>query len=448
MTLTAAGDSSEPDAFPHRARIFVIMTLALLTAASAVALRAATADHLKSTYLDQLDPLRASELLGSVLGTAFAGFSVTLFVASPLLHVIQIRRALTLSAAFPFAGLLLVSSAGSLATGDALYNLLILATLLQGIGWGLVEAVINPLTSALYPANRTSRLNILHAWYPAGIVVGSLLALCVDSFGLDWRWAIVPTLVGLIAVFILSAPTTFPAGEEVTSGATMNDMFRAMIRQPTIFLWFFIMTMTATTEFAPGQWVDFALSEIVGMRGILLLVYVSALMFVLRHFAGPLVKRLSNTGLLLVCSVIATFGLLGLSIANSPATALLAATGWGIGVCFFWPTMLATVAERYPRGGTLVFGFMGSAGAAATYLVLPILGKIYDQAKIAAAGGPEKLAQMTGEALKGPLSAAATASFQTVALIPAALTVIFALIALRDRRRRLAEANERKLVHV
>ena len=110
-------------------------------------------------------------------------------------------------------------------------------------------------------------------------------------------------------------------------------------------------------------------------------------MFVMRHFAGPLVKRLSNVGLLIFSAVFATVGLYGLSLAHDPASALIAATGWGFGVCYFWPTMLATVAERYPRSGTMVFGLMGSAGALSTYVVLPTLGAIYDRAKLAAAHG-------------------------------------------------------------
>src|SRR6202000_652641 len=149
---------------------------------------------------------------------------------------------------------------------------------------------------------------------------------------------------------------------------------------------------------------------------ILLLAYVSGLMFVIRHFAGPLVKRLSNVGLLIFSAVFASIGLYALSRAHAPASALIAATGWGFGVCYFWPTMLATVAERYPRSGTMVFGLMGSAGALATYLVLPQLGAIYDRAKLAAAGGDAAVAaHAQGAQLTHILTVAAAASFRAVA---------------------------------
>ena len=122
-------------------------------------------------------------------------------------------------------------------------------------------------------------------------------------------------------------------------------MFREL-RNPLFLILFASMFLTAASELAPGQWVDFALSRTVGMPGILLLVYVSALMFVMRHFAGPLVHRLSPIGLLWWSCLMAAIGLWMLSMANSPITALVAATVWGIGVCYMWPTMLGSASER------------------------------------------------------------------------------------------------------
>src|SRR3546814_4798986 len=92
-----------------------------------------------------------------------------------------------------------------------------------------------------------------------------------------------------------------------------------------------------------------------------------ALMFVFRHFAGRLANKISNPGLLWVSSLLAAIGLFMLSQAQSPAAAILASTVWGLGVCVMWPTMLASVAERYPRGGSWAMGLVGSAGALASF---------------------------------------------------------------------------------
>ena len=420
----------------RRGRIFVLALAALFTAGAAVSVRAVTAVHMQAEFLDPIDPVHAGAMLGTVLGAAFAGFAITLLLVSSVLAAVGFRRALIAAAAFLIAGLALVSGAGSL--GISPYHGLLIGMLVQGIGWGLVETVINPLTSALYPEDRVHRLSILHAWYPAGVVGGALLGLAIDGAGVPWRWELLVLAVLAVLFAALTAGERLPDVSRSTDApVSTGEMLRATFRQPTIFLWVVLMMFTATTEFAPGQWVDVALSQIVGMRGILLLAYVSGLMFVMRHFAGPLVKRLSNVGLLVFSAAFATAGLFALGAAHDPASALIAATGWGFGVCYFWPTMLATVAERYPRSGTMVFGLMGSAGAASTYVVLPILGGVYDHARLAAAGGDAALAaHAQGAQMTNILTAAAAASFRTAALIPLALIFIFTGIALADRLRK------------
>src|SRR6266404_5901192 len=100
-------------------------------------------------------------------------------------------------------------------------------------------------------------------------------------------------------------------------------MFRELLN-PLFIVLFASMFLTAASELAPGQWVDLALTRTVHMQGILLLVYVSGIMFVARHFAGPLVHKLSAIGLLWFSSLLASLGLVLLSFAISPVTGVLA----------------------------------------------------------------------------------------------------------------------------
>jgi hypothetical protein len=209
-------------------------------------------------------------------------------------------------------------------------------------------------------------------------------------------------------------------------------MFNELLN-PMFLVLFGSMFLTAASELAPGQWVDLALSRTVGMPGILLLVYVSGLMFLMRHFAGPLVHKLSPIGVLWFSSLGAALGLVALSYANSPTMGLLAATLWGTGVCYMWPTMLATASERFPRGGALLMGLMGTAGTLSIQFVLPKMGSIYDTAKIELAGGEAAFNALQGDALSTVLGGAAQQSFRAVAILPAFLLIVFGAIWLYDR---------------
>jgi MFS family permease len=199
------------------------------------------------------------------------------------------------------------------------------------------------------------------------------------------------------------------------------------------------MYLTASAELAPGQWVNISLSNVVGMQGIVLLVYVSALMFVMRHFAGPIVERISSIGLMFVSCLAAGIGLYALSLANSPLPAFAAATIWGMGVCYLWPTMLAIVSERFPRGGALAMGLMGFAGGMAIQFVLPRMGAIFDAAKAEAAGGADQLAGLSPEAMAEVVRYASVESFQSVAVVPLMLLPVFGLIWLYDSRQQVRE---------
>jgi hypothetical protein len=160
------------------------------------------------------------------------------------------------------------------------------------------------------------------------------------------------------------------------------------------------------------------------------------MMFALRHFAGPIAHRLSNVVMLWGSAVLATIGLVLLPLANSPLTGLAVATVWGLGVCFLWPTMLANVSERYPRGGELFIGLMGVAGAISIHYVLPAMGAVFDRERLALAGGEPAFAALSPQAAAPILQSATQASFHQLASWVSVLIVVFGLIALVERRAR------------
>ena len=122
-------------------------------------------------------------------------------------------------------------------------------------------------------------------------------------------------------------------------------------------------------------------------------------------------------------------------MANSPITGLLAASVWGVGVCYMWPTLLASVSERFPKGGALLIGLMGTAGNLSIKFVLPWMGNIFDETKIRAAGGEAAFKALTGDRLNEVLGIAAQTSFRVVAILPAILLAVFGAIWLYDKSR-------------
>ena len=383
---------------------------------------------------EPIDRLHSNEMIGSVLGVVFLGFALTIAIGSPLLDYIGMGRLLALSGFCFVVGTLAVINCDKFSTAETIYRNTWLGMLVIGIGQGLVETVINPQATTLNPDDKTAKLNVLHAWWPGGIIIGGVLGLLLGKADVSWQIKLGLTILPAAVFGAMALFQKFPPTERVASGVSAGSMFKELQR-PFFFVWFLAMFLTAASELAPGQWVDLALTRTVGFQGIWLLIYVSGLMFVMRHFAGPLVHRLSPVGLLWVSCLLASLGLVALSFANSPVTGLLAATIWGTGVCYMWPTMLAAASERFPRGGALLMGLMGTAGTASIYFVLPMLGRIFDNKKIEEAGGEAAFKALTGGDLDRVLGVASQHSFRMVAFLPAILLLVFGAIYLYDRAR-------------
>ena len=314
----------------RNARLFLVSSLALTMAGVGSALRANTAADLQRLFFDPIDKAHSGEMIANVLGLPFLGFAFTIAIGSPLLDYIGMGLLLPLSGVCFTVGALIMMFAGSLSDGPGVYTVMWIGALVTGVGWGLVETVVNPLIASLYPEDKTAKLNTLHAWWPGGLVIGGLLGVAMSAAGLGWQAKLFIVILPALGVVALSLGLRFPPTERAAAGVSMGEMFREL-RNPLFLVLFCSMFLTAATELAPGQWVDFALSRTVHMPGILLLVYVSALMFVMRHFAGPLVHKLSPIGLLWMSCLMGSLGLVALAAANSPITGLLAATDLGHG---------------------------------------------------------------------------------------------------------------------
>lgn len=430
---------------PANARaIFWICVLLLFTAALGFSIRTGVSGAIKEALLDPWMPATSGELIAATLGYSFLGFALSLLAISPFLDVVGAKRVVLLSALSFIAGPLLILCAPMAGDGESTYLVLNIGMVVCGIGWGAMEASTNPLTAALYPGDKTGRLNTLHAWWPAGVVVGGLSSVfLLQGTGASWQIMIALIIVPAAACALWALTQQFPPTEARSKGVPFATMLAEPFRRPGFWIFPAIMFLTASAELAPGSWVDVALTQTVGMPGILVLVYVSAIMFVMRHFAGPLERRFSDIGLLCICTIPAAIGLYLLSLANSPATALLAATAWAIGVCFMWPTMLAAVSRRYPDTGPWGIGITGFAGAMAIYALLPEIGKIYDAAKIEAAGGEAAFAALPpGPELQAALAFAAERSFQAIAVVPVILCAIFAVVWLVERRGRAVSRGQ------
>jgi MFS family permease len=322
------------------------------------------------------------------------------------------------------------------------FQMLYIAIFIYTFSNGVVESVINPVVATVYKDNKTHWLNILHAGWPGGLAVASLLFIGLSSLmekigpslpGEPWRWYMAVPLIPTLIYGYLLFGLRFPAQERVEAGVSYREMLSEFgwasayivsfllimgvsqllsvfkIGQPVppqnallfaiipavlfafyihsfgrpvfVFL-LLVMTLLATTELGTDSWIQNIISSVLKspMKGAMFFVWTSTIMFVLRFFAGPIVHRISPLGLLAASAAIATCGLLWLGNAgNNIAMLIAAATLYALGKTFFWPTTLGVVSEQYPRGGALLLSGIGGVGMIAVgTLGAPAIGTLQD----------------------------------------------------------------------
>jgi MFS family permease len=390
-------------------KLFVASCLALLVTSLSFGIRAGVLNQ------QGIDFNLTSAQLGTIAATAFWGFPLAMLVGGIIVDIIGMKRLLVLAFAFHLLGIVLTIYA----TG---YWSLFFSTLLIGIANGTVEAACNPLVTALYPDNKTTKLNHFHLWFPGGIVIGTLVVFLFSKIGLSTQMQVGVMLIPTVLYGYFFSKLDFPVTERVSSGVSSAEMYKSLLNPLFIFM-IICMFGTAITELFTGQWIDILLKN-VSDNAILLLTIETGIMVIGRGFAGPVVKQFSPQGVLLISAVLAAVGLylLGHTSGNM---LFVGAIIFGIGVCYFWPTMIGFVAENLPKTGAVGLNLMGGAGMFAVSVYMIFMSDFYE--KLVAANIPQgtaaaDLANVTNEAKKlaGPEVINATL------MIPLVLVVAFA----------------------
>src|SRR3954447_15071311 len=304
--------------------------------------------------------------LGQITGGGLVGFGVIILLGALIADTVGYGKLMIFAFLMHFLSAVVTLAATPIfkATGnkDAAYWCLYVGMFLFAIGNGMAEAVVNPLVATLFPKNKTHYLNILHAGWPGGLVLGGLASYLFVGKA-RWETQMSLFLVPVVLYGLMCLGQKFPKSEASVHGVKFGEML-AEFAAPVLLLLLFIHALLGYVELGTDSWISNITGNILSSRGqgLLLFVYTSSLMFALRFFAGPIVEKISPLGLLFVG---ATCGAIGLTLLGNAKTGLfvvVAASIYGVGKTFLWPTMLAVASERFPRGGAITIGAMGGIG--------------------------------------------------------------------------------------
>jgi len=338
--------------------------------------------------------------LGEISGVGLWPFAISIVLFSLIVDKVGYKTSMVFAFLFHVAsGILTIFATG--------YWMLYIGTFMMALGNGIVEAVVNPVVATMFPKQKTKWLAILHAGWPGGLVLGGLMAL---AWGPEtaWEFKIALIFIPILVYGVMMVTRKFAANERVQAGVSYVDMLKelggvgallitALIvfqlgqvfgwgpwvsvvvtliigisfglyvkswGQPLLIVLLLVMVPLAITELGTDSWISSLMEsemEKLGLQGGWVLVYTSAIMLVMRLFAGSLIHRMSPLGMLALSSFIAAIGLYYLSYSAGVAI-LIAATIYAFGKSYLWPLMLGVVSEQFPKGGALTLNVIGGLG--------------------------------------------------------------------------------------
>jgi MFS family permease len=372
-------------------------------------------------------------VVGELQGAGIWSFGVSIIIFSLFIDRIGYKVAMIYSfVSYLVYTAMAIAAYGCIhgVTGDALlagqkhgYQLLYWGSIILGLGNGTVEAYANPIVSTMFNTDKVKWLNRLHAGWPAGLVMGGLCTIALAN-NADWRINLGLILVPAVTFFLILIGKNFPRSEREQAGVSYLTMLKELgvfgafvgfglvfAQLGQVFGWsqnvswiltgavvvafaaitksfgrlllaflIIIMMPQATTELGTNGWITALMEDpmkAAGYNSAWVLVYTSAIMLVLRFCAGPLAHKFSPVGLLASCSALAALGILAMSHTAHAGlgTIFAAATLFGLGITFFWPTILGLTSEQCPRGGALTLNAMGGIGMLAVGILgAPFLG--------------------------------------------------------------------------
>jgi MFS family permease len=297
------------------------------------------------------------------------------------------------------------------------YFVLLISTLLIGLGNGCTEAACNPMIADSYSGKTMNTLlNRFHMWFPGGIVLGSLISLFMTKMNLGWEAQIWVILIPTVIYAYLFFGQEFPKPKNL-QGTTLGGNLKAMATPLFIFMCV-CMTLTAISEFGPQQWTGIIMSKS-GAEPMVILALVTGLMAVGRYFGGEFVHKFDQTGVLLGSAVFTALGIYLFSTQTGPMT-YVAAIFFAMGVCYFWPNMIGFIAEKIPASGAIGMSVVGAFGMFSTSIWQPIIGGWIDKARMESA-----TTILQGDALE---LAAGQATLQRMVTFPLILIVLFTIL--------------------
>jgi fucose permease len=277
-------------------------------------------------------------------------------------------------------GMVCMAFAGTIIPLTHSFTIFLIAQLIKGIGFGLIDVSINTIVTLTFQDTLGETLNNVHSSYGLGALAGPLLLSLALQVTNEALWAyLVGSVIGLVVVYLLLSQVVpdIPA-RDVVQRKEPSYSHKNVIRQPLLWMMVLQIALYVGAELGFGNWIVTVISQSAAISIALAAPAATAFFLGLtlgRLLGGQILKRgLLSENQLLYVSIIGGFTS-GIAVAIFP-TQLIVSFGASAFVGLFYgplfPGIMAMASRQFSNSIGIVSSVMlVSTGSAA--MIIPAL---------------------------------------------------------------------------
>lgn len=298
------------------------------------------------------------------------------------------RKSAVIAHALAFLGLVMQGTLPNVL--PAPYVGLVLATIVNGVGGGLIEVIISPIVDSCPGDAKASAMSLLHSFYCWGQVgVVLITTLLLRLIGED-LWFIIPILWSLLPLYNLFRFLNVPLMPTVPEEE--KTPLKTLFTSKTFLVALLLMLCAGASELAMSQWSSLFAERALGVTKVIgdLLgpCLFAVFMGIGRTIYGVWGEKIHLTGAMVFCAALCILCYLGTALFENPWLSLLSCALCGFSVSLMWPGTFSLTSAAYPKGGTAMFGILAVLGdvgcSVGPALMGAVSGAVSGNAKISA----------------------------------------------------------------
>lgn len=328
----------------------------------------------ESAHIDDLQ-------LGIALFCLGIAGCIGLFFSSRIVRLLKDRPTIAAGASLGTLGLVISGCATSFAS-------LVAGFAVIGFGIGLTDALMNAQGMFYERRYKTRSMNLFHAFFSLGGIVGSLTASLCAYLGLSPLFSFLVLVVPWTFVCLFGCRYLQEEDRQKTSSET-SEAARTKRAYPLILICFGLLSWLAyDIEGSVAEWGSvYMVSSKHSDQAVAALVYglFSGTIFVVRLFGDRLRESVGDFRLLPACALIAFGGMSVVLLSTNPTAALCGYVVMGLGLAPVVPTIFSLAGKCKGISASEASSFIAIVAYGGLLVVPPMLGWIASHSSLGTA---------------------------------------------------------------